>query len=119
MPHVTQRPAFEVTTVPPEQSPHEFNKYKGIIYIVVFIIIYRVIYRIICCKIEIETLVAVHPRGQFTPMSQCKHCGRKFTHKTYLVRHELACELMHNKSNDDRRQELEEHADTPTLRKLY
>lgn len=50
--------------------------------------------------------------------SKCKYCGRSFTRKTYFTRHELACELIH-KSNDERRQELEEHADTPTLRKVY
>ena len=48
----------------------------------------------------------------------CVHCNRSFSRKIYFERHQYACELM-QKSSDERRFELEEHADTPTPRKQY
>lgn len=48
----------------------------------------------------------------------CMHCDRSFSRKIYFERHQYACELM-KKSSEERRFELEEHADTPTPRKQY
>ena len=48
----------------------------------------------------------------------CKYCDRKYTRKVYFDLHENACGIM-QKSDDERRFELEEHVDTLTLRKQY
>ena len=49
---------------------------------------------------------------------ECCFCSKKFTRKTYYDRHILICELL-SKSKKERNVEMEEHKDTPTVRKLY
>ena len=49
---------------------------------------------------------------------ECCFCSKKFTRKTYYDRHTLICELL-SKSKKERNVEMEEHKDTPTVRKLY
>lgn len=48
----------------------------------------------------------------------CKYCDRKYKSKNYLNRHILVCEIL-SKTQDERKQEEAERADTPTLRKMY
>jgi len=50
--------------------------------------------------------------------NECSFCSKKFTRKTYYEKHLLFCELM-SKSNKERKLEVEEYEDTPTVRKLY
>ena len=48
----------------------------------------------------------------------CGFCSKKFTRKTYYDRHILICDLL-SKSKKERKLEMEEDEDTPTVRKLY
>lgn len=49
---------------------------------------------------------------------KCKYCGRDYKSKNYYNRHVLVCEIL-SKTDKERAQEEEEHADTPNLRKMY
>lgn len=49
---------------------------------------------------------------------KCKHCDRGYKSKNYYKRHVLVCEIL-SKSQEEREQEDEELADTPTMRKMY
>lgn len=48
----------------------------------------------------------------------CKYCAREYSRKCYFKNHENLCQLMHT-TNDERRLELEEQADTPSSREMY
>jgi hypothetical protein len=48
----------------------------------------------------------------------CCYCSKKFSRKSYYDRHFLICELF-NKTAKERKVEVEEYQDTPTVRKLY
>ena len=53
-----------------------------------------------------------------TIKNECRFCSKAFTRKSYYDRHMLICELF-NKSKQERKLEVEEDKDTPTVRKLY
>ena len=49
---------------------------------------------------------------------ECPHCALSYKRKLYYKRHILLCEIL-SKTKKEREQEIEEHADTPSLRKMY
>jgi hypothetical protein len=51
-------------------------------------------------------------------MHHCPHCQRSYQRKLYYDRHVSVCEIL-CKSKRERRLEVEENADTPTVRDLY
>jgi len=51
-------------------------------------------------------------------MPTCFYCHREYQRKVYFERHVVACQFL-SKSNKERELELEEVADTPSIRDLY
>ena len=51
-------------------------------------------------------------------MQYCPHCLRKYQRKIYLDRHVAVCQII-GMNKKTRKLEIEEHADTPTVRELY
>ena len=51
-------------------------------------------------------------------MSNCPHCLRTYQRKVYFDRHVGLCQML-SKTKHERLMEVEEQADTPTLRDLY
>lgn len=49
---------------------------------------------------------------------KCPHCPLSYKRKLYYDRHILICDIL-SKTKKEREQELEEHADTPTMRVMY
>lgn len=49
---------------------------------------------------------------------QCKYCSLSYKRKTYYDKHVLVCEIL-NKTKKERENEIEELADTLSLRKVY
>ncbi len=54
----------------------------------------------------------------FDIMFTCSHCLRNYQRKTYFDRHVIACQYL-SKTKRERVLEIEESADTPSVRELY
>ena len=60
----------------------------------------------------------ISSRSDISSKRECNFCSKKFTRKIYYDRHILICELL-SKSQKERKLEVEECEDTPTVHKLY